>query len=183
MIVFESDSDAAGGGAILGEGQTRDLDGLSFTFAGLTSIPAADVQGLPGSESNVVAQLADGPRGNILTIGSIGGFAVAMAPDEPVAVGDSEYTFAGRREFAGIAVRRDPGSTIIWIATGLLLLGLGLTFYTPRRRLWGKMVGEERSFAASAGGPRTSKKSCGRRRSGRTTRTAQTRTLTSGLVV
>jgi cytochrome c biogenesis protein len=62
-----------------------------------------------------------------------------------------EYTFTGKREFAGITVRRDPGSTFIWVATGLFLLGLGLTFYTPRRRLWGKIAAGQAAFRGLGG--------------------------------
>ena len=47
-----------------------------------------------------------------------------------------EYTFVGQRAFAGIAVKRDSGAWFIWIATAMLVGGLALTFYVPRRRLW-----------------------------------------------
>jgi cytochrome c biogenesis protein ResB len=66
-------------------------------------------------------------------------------------VGDYEYRFGGQREFAGITVRRDPGSTVIWVATGLFLLGLALTFYTPRRRLWGKIAAGQAAFRGLGG--------------------------------
>ncbi len=90
----------------------------------------------------------------LLTVGTIGGQALALSPDQPVVVDGREYTFLGKREFAGITVRRDPGSTLIWVATGLFLLGLALTFYTPRRRLWGKIAGGSgaRSGVSAASG-------------------------------
>jgi cytochrome c biogenesis protein ResB len=62
-----------------------------------------------------------------------------------------EYTYLGQREFAGITVRRDPGSTIIWVATGVLLVGLALTFYLPRRRLWGKITDGRGAFRGLGG--------------------------------
>jgi hypothetical protein len=40
---------------------------------------------------------------------------------------------------------------IIWIATGVFLLGLALTFYTPRRRLWGKIAAGEAAFRGLGG--------------------------------
>ncbi|MHB8575479.1 MAG: cytochrome c biogenesis protein ResB, partial [Dehalococcoidia bacterium] len=61
--------------------------------------------------------------------------------------GNYEYTFAGVRSVTGITVRRDPGSTIIWVATALLLFGLAMTFYLPRRRLWVRIT-PERTFMA-----------------------------------
>jgi cytochrome c biogenesis protein len=66
-------------------------------------------------------------------------------------VGGLEYVFEGPREFSGITVRRDPGSGFIWAGTGLLLLGLALTFYVPRRRLWGKIT-EGRGVFRGLGG-------------------------------
>ncbi|MHB8574125.1 MAG: cytochrome c biogenesis protein ResB, partial [Dehalococcoidia bacterium] len=40
--------------------------------------------------------------------------------------GNYEYTFAGVRSVTGITVRRDPGSTIIWVATARVLFGLAM---------------------------------------------------------
>ncbi len=38
--------------------------------------------------------------------------------------------------FTGLVVRRDPGEALVWIAFLLMLGGLVLTFYFPRRRIW-----------------------------------------------
>jgi cytochrome c biogenesis protein len=91
----------------------------------------------------------------LLTVGTINGGALALSPDEPVIVDGRQYTFKGTREFSGITVRRDPGSMFIWVATGLFLVGLALTFYTPRRRLWGKIAAGQASFRG-LGGQRSS---------------------------
>jgi cytochrome c biogenesis protein len=77
--------------------------------------------------------------------------ALALSPGEPVTIGNYEYTFGGRREFSGITVRRDPGSMFIWIATGVFLLGLALTIYTPRRRLWGNIDSGQAAFRGLCG--------------------------------
>jgi cytochrome c biogenesis protein len=57
----------------------------------------------------------------------------------------------GQREFAGIKVKRDRSDNLIWLATGLLLVGLGITFYVPRRRLWAKITPERTYLAGMAG--------------------------------
>jgi cytochrome c biogenesis protein len=62
-----------------------------------------------------------------------------LYPEQPVRIGEREYTFEGRREFAGIQVKRDPGANFIWVAAGLLLVGLAVTFYVPRLRMWGRV--------------------------------------------
>jgi cytochrome c biogenesis protein ResB len=84
-------------------------------------------------------------------VGPVSGQAVVLAESTSAVVGDYEYMFAGVREFAGITVRRDPGSTLIWVATGLLLAGLAATFYTPRRRLWAKISEGKAAFRGLGG--------------------------------
>jgi cytochrome c biogenesis protein ResB len=73
-----------------------------------------------------------------------------LYPEQPVRIGDREYTFEGRREFAGIQVKRDPGANFIWVAAGLLLVGLVVTFYVPRLRMWARVGPEETVLAGLA---------------------------------
>lgn len=152
LIVFET-ANVNGARAILRPGETQTLDGLSIAFAGLTSIPSTTVRALPGADGESVVEISDGPSGKLLTIGPVQGRALALSPNQPVEVGGYEYTFLGQREFAGITVRRDPGTIFIWLATGLFLLGLALTFYTPRRRLWGKIADGQAIFRGLGGRP------------------------------
>jgi cytochrome c biogenesis protein len=150
LILFET-INAQGARGVLTEGERTDFDGLSFSFVGMTRVPSTVVEAVPGLDRSGIAELSDGPEGKLLTIGTFGGRALALSPDQPVTVGDYEYRFGGQREFAGITVRRDPGSTFIWVATGLFLLGLALTFYTPRRRLWGKIGAGQAAFRGLGG--------------------------------
>jgi cytochrome c biogenesis protein len=149
LVVYETTR--ANSSAVLSEGQSQELDGLNISFVGVTTVPSVAVSSVPGLDAEGVAELSDGPGGALLTVGTIGGRALALAPDQPVTVDGREYTFLGKREFAGITVRRDPGSTLIWVATGTFLLGLVLTFYTPRRRLWGKITAGQASFRGLGG--------------------------------
>ena len=153
LIAYETTRENSA--AVLSEGQVQDFDGLSVSFVGMTTVPSVKVSGVPGLDSEGVAELSEGPSGHLLTVGTFGGRALALSPDEPVEVNGRQYTFKGTREFSGITVRRDPGSTFIWVATGLFLLGLALTFYTPRRRLWGKIASGQASFRG-LGGQRSS---------------------------
>ena len=150
LIVFETGGET-GVRAVLAESERLDLGGFTLAFAGMTSVPSTIVRGLPGADGDTIAELSSGPGGPMLTVGPVQGRALALSPNEPVAVGGYEYTFEGGREFTGITVRRDPGSTFIWVATGLFLLGLALTFYTPRRRLWGKIAAGEAAFRGLGG--------------------------------
>ena len=76
--------------------------------------------------------------------------AISLAEREPVVVDGYEYTFEGTREFSGLSIKRDSGAWFIWIATGMLLTGLLVTFYVPRRRLWLKLTEERTQIAALA---------------------------------
>jgi cytochrome c biogenesis protein len=150
LIVFEIGR-AGGDRTVLNEGGREDLSGLSFNFAGMSSVPSSVVRGLPGMEGEGVAEMSRGSNGPVLTIGPIAGHALALSSGESVVLGGYEYTFLGQREFTGITVRRDPGSMFIWVATGVFLLGLALTFYTPRRRLWGKIAAGQAAFRGIGG--------------------------------
>lgn len=46
------------------------------------------------------------------------------------------YTFERTRQFTGLTVKRDPGSTFIWVGSVLLILGSCLVFFLPHRRVW-----------------------------------------------
>jgi cytochrome c biogenesis protein ResB len=66
---------------------------------------------------------------------------VLLAKDRPVTTsGGLTYTFRGQVEASGVSVKRDPGDTFIWIAVGMAIVGLAITFYVPRRRLWVKVT-------------------------------------------
>ncbi len=56
----------------------------------------------------------------------------------------------GKRNSSPGPVRRDPGATLIWVAAGLLLAGLLVTFYVPRLRLWARVRPQETVIAGPA---------------------------------
>lgn len=150
LIVFELGR-PDGTRAVVAPGGRVDAGGLSIEFKGTEVIPSAFLSDLPGTERGAVVELSRGGRGEVLTLGPVDGHAIALAPGESAVVQGLEYTYLGQREFAGITVRRDPGSTIIWVATGVLLVGLALTFYLPRRRLWGKITDGRGAFRGLGG--------------------------------
>jgi hypothetical protein len=136
----------------LREGERRDFGSLSLSFAGITNLPSLVVKNLPGTQSSeAVAEMSNGANGPMLTVGPVAGRALALAPGQKVTLGDYEYEFGGQRAFSGITVRRDRGAMFIWVATGVFLLGLALTFFTPRRRLWGKIAAGEAAFRGLGG--------------------------------
>ncbi len=141
----------SGARGVLDEGQQIKVGDLSLTFVGMTAVPSAVIDGLPGAEAGAVVELSNGPGGKLLTVGPVQGKALVLSQGAPVTLGGLVYSFEGAREFAGITVRRDPGGAFIWAGTGLLLLGLALTFYVPRRRLWGKIDAGQAVFRGLGG--------------------------------
>jgi cytochrome c biogenesis protein len=153
LVAFDpavSGEDGQGGRLRLDERGAGSLSGLTIRFDAVTSIPAAVGVDVPGSDSNVLAQRTQSEGGDVLMLVSEDRPAISLAPGEPVTVGAYEYTYEGAREFSGIAVRRDRGAWFIWVATAMLVGGLALTFYVPRRRLWIRLTPRETQVAALA---------------------------------
>ncbi len=66
-------------------------------------------------------------------------------------IGGYEYSFLGQREFAGIQVKRDRSDYLIWAGAALLISGLLVTFWVPRRRLWARLTPARTYLAGQAG--------------------------------
>jgi hypothetical protein len=64
---------------------------------------------------------------------------VTLEPGDSAEVGGLEYTFEGSREFSGIDVRRDRSDILVWIGALCIVIGLMITFWVPRRRLWARI--------------------------------------------
>jgi cytochrome c biogenesis protein len=46
----------------------------------------------------------------------------------------------GFSDYTLLIAKRDPGAPIVWGAFATLLLGLAITFYLPRRRIWARLL-------------------------------------------
>ncbi len=142
LVVYSPEDEEAS--AVLQAGHSAQVRGLTFTFEEATGLPYAFAPGVPGDADEPLVILAETPEGEpyLTVLGPVAGRPLIVFEGSPVVVAGREYTFEGRREFAGIEVRRDPGANFIWVATGLLLVGLALTFYLPRLRLWARVRGD-----------------------------------------
>ena len=69
------------------------------------------------------------------------GFPVAVVRGETVTMEGLDLTFAlrGFSEYTLLIAKRDPGQAIIWAAFLALIIGLAITFYLPRRRVWARL--------------------------------------------
>ena len=54
-----------------------------------------------------------------------------VSQDLDLSIGLTDFS-----SFSLLIAKRDPGQGLVWIAFGLLIAGITITFYRPRRRVW-----------------------------------------------
>lgn len=70
---------------------------------------------------------------------SQGGRAIAldkMVKGTPHKVVGLEFTYLDDAQYSGFQVSRDPGNALIWIASSLFIIGIGLVLYFPYKQVW-----------------------------------------------
>jgi cytochrome c biogenesis protein len=84
-----------------------------------------------------------------------GGWMWKGSPGSPMDGWSVRFVAVKERFWTGLQVKRDPGTGVVWIGCVLMLVGCGLAFFVPDRRIWvrlrrekGKTMGH---VAASAG--------------------------------
>lgn len=66
---------------------------------------------------------------------------------DPEVTDGQRIRWNGVSDWTGMVIKRDPGQPVIWVAFGLLIAGLVLTFYFPRRRAWARVEGDRVAVA------------------------------------
>jgi len=61
---------------------------------------------------------------------------IKLEKGAPAELEGLEFSYLGDAMYSGFQVSRDPGNPLIWAASALFLIGLGIVFYLPRRQLW-----------------------------------------------
>lgn len=135
-------------------GRRVEAEGYAVTFLGPEAVPAMTIADMPGAimeDGAVTVQMLRNTAGEpYLYVAGIDVADQVLPATEPVQTQSFRYTFEGQLEGAGIDIRRDPGDTFIWLAVGMAVVGLAITFYVPRRRLWVNVVGERTQMAGIA---------------------------------
>jgi len=126
--------------------------GYRIEYVDARSIPAIRVGDMPGAQTTdggVAVQMPrDGNGRPYLFVTGVDADSVVLEAGRPVRASTGyTYTFGGQVEASGVSVRRDPGDTFIWVAVAMAMVGLAITFYVPRRRLWVKVT-ESRTYLA-----------------------------------
>ncbi len=57
---------------------------------------------------------------------------------------DFSIELRGFSDYTLLIAKRDPGQGLVWIAFGLLIVGLLVTFWMPRRRVWARLDADGR---------------------------------------
>jgi cytochrome c biogenesis protein len=67
--------------------------------------------------------------------------AVAVAAGEARVAPDLDFSVGlkGFSDYTLIIAKKDPGQGIVWAAFASLIVGLAITFYLPRRRIWARL--------------------------------------------
>jgi cytochrome c biogenesis protein len=150
-------TDAAG--ALVWSGPLLLDDELLGLPQGFLTIPGADVglvavlsTGADGTPQLVLQGVgradAETAQNETLFLAAI---PVGVTTDPEVTAGHS-ITWEGVSSWTGMVIKNDPGQPVIWLAFGLLIVGLVLTFYFPRRRAWARVTadGVELAFVADS---------------------------------
>jgi len=58
----------------------------------------------------------------------------------PEATGGYTLRWTGASAWTGMVIKTDPGAGFVWIAFASLIIGVVVTFYLPRRRVWARIV-------------------------------------------
>ncbi len=121
---------------------------------GFMTIPGADVglvavlnEGADGAAQLVLQGVgpADPTTGANETLFLVT-IPVGVTTDPEVTAGHS-IRWDGIGAWSGMVIRSDPGQPLVWLAFGLLIVGLALTFYFPRRRAWARIEGDRIGLA------------------------------------
>lgn len=98
----------------------RGSDGVGVVLVLPYVVVGQNADGSPSIQTGVPVAVA---KGETQTLNGLG-----------VSVGVRDFT-----DYTLLIAKRDPGQGIVWAAFGFLIVGLAITFYLPRRRIWARL--------------------------------------------
>ncbi|MEK7247384.1 MAG: cytochrome c biogenesis protein ResB, partial [Chloroflexota bacterium] len=175
LVVFEPGADEAAR-ATLASGETAESGGLTINYFGLEGVPSIVSDNIPlpesagGSTGSALFEMSNVAFGTgetssgeyfdstggtatgepALTIIGLQPQAITLKAGQSETIDGLEYTFERQAEFAGIEVKRDRSDSLVWIGAFAIVIGLAITFWVPRRRLWAKISEARTSLAGQA---------------------------------
>ena len=142
------------GGNLVWDGPVLLDDEILGRPQGFMTIPGADaglvvVLGQGGDGASQLVMQGIGPadpetgRNETLFLATI---PMGITTDPEVTAGH-HIRWDGIGAWSGMVIKNDPGQPIIWLAFALLIVGLVLTFYFPRRRAWARVTDDHVELA------------------------------------
>jgi len=91
--------------------------------------------------SRVVGRKADGSP-DVVSL-----YPLAVAVGETAGSPDVDFTLTleSMDAYSLLIAKQDPGQGLVWFAFACLIVGISITFYRPRRRVWVRMTPEGRT--------------------------------------
>jgi cytochrome c biogenesis protein len=128
--------------------------GVAMT-AQAAGLPFATM-GVPGRDVGLEMYLSESPDGTAALLAvpyritgtepdgtpvAQGLYPIALGPGETGTSPDVDFSVTLRSvgAYTLLIAKQDPGQGIVWLAFGSLILGLLITFYLPRRRVWTRL--------------------------------------------
>ncbi|HKF86210.1 MAG TPA: cytochrome c biogenesis protein ResB [Candidatus Limnocylindrales bacterium] len=71
--------------------------------------------------------------------------ALTRGESDTSAGSDFSVELRGFQDFTLLIAKRDPGQGLVWLAAGCLIVGLLITFWLPRRRIWARVSPDGRT--------------------------------------
>ena len=110
---------------------------------GLLIVLDRTIQGIPVLAITGLGETVNADQSNIVFLRLLG-LGESSAPGTTAGY---SVTWKAAAAYTGMVIKRDPGVGLIWIAYFSLIVGLVLTFYFPRRRVWARQHGDHLELA------------------------------------
>jgi len=124
-------------------GQPQGFMTIPGADIGLVVVLGAGVDGIPQLVMQGIGPAEEGGTNDTIFLVTV---PVGVTTDPEVTAGQA-ITWDGMSAWTGMVIKNDPGQPVIWVAFALLIAGLSLTFYFPRRRAWARIVGDRVELA------------------------------------
>jgi cytochrome c biogenesis protein len=132
-------------GALVWDGPVLMTGALAGKPQGFLTIPGSSIGlllVLDRTDANVpvlaVTGLTADAAGGSTNLVFLDGLGIGQSTDPRSTAGYS-VTWSAPGAYTGMVIKRDPGQGLVWLAYLSLMIGLSLSFYFPRRRVWARL--------------------------------------------
>ena len=110
---------------------------------GLLLVLSRDATGVPLLAVTGIGATANPDENNVVFLRALG----LGERTDPATTAGYSVDWQAATAYTGMVIKRDPGAGLIWIAYLSLIVGLVLSFYFPRRRVWARLHADHLELA------------------------------------